>query len=127
MSVETADALLDALRESGLLESAQLEELGRAWRGRESGPGGLVRYLLDKAWVTAFQAEQFAQGRADRLILGPYRLLDRLGQDELRAVALAKMEGYTNEEIARQQGCVVRTVERRLRTIRSLLQQEPAP
>jgi RNA polymerase sigma factor (sigma-70 family) len=55
------------------------------------------------------------------------RLLDRLGQDELRAVALAKMEGYTNEEIARQQGCVVRTVERRLRTIRSLLQQESAP
>jgi DNA-directed RNA polymerase specialized sigma24 family protein len=47
-------------------------------------------------------------------------LLDRLGDDELRAVALAKMEGYTNEEIAERQGCVIRTVERRLRTIRAL-------
>jgi len=52
-----------------------------------------------------------------------YRLLDRLGNDELRAVALAKMEGYPNEEIAGQQGCVVRTVERRLRTIRGLWEQ----
>jgi DNA-directed RNA polymerase specialized sigma24 family protein len=47
-------------------------------------------------------------------------LLDRLGDDELRAVVLAKMEGYTNEEIANRQGCVVRSVERRLRTIRAL-------
>jgi DNA-directed RNA polymerase specialized sigma24 family protein len=51
------------------------------------------------------------------------RLLDRLGDDELRAVALAKMEGYTSEEIAAQQGCVVRTIERRLRMIRDLWQE----
>jgi DNA-directed RNA polymerase specialized sigma24 family protein len=55
------------------------------------------------------------------------RLMGRLGDDELRAVAQAKMEGYTNEEIARQRGCVVRTVERRLRTIRGLWEEEAAP
>jgi DNA-directed RNA polymerase specialized sigma24 family protein len=54
-------------------------------------------------------------------------LLDRLDDAELRAVAQAKLEGYTNEEIARQQGCVVRTVERRLRTIRSLWEEGAAP
>jgi DNA-directed RNA polymerase specialized sigma24 family protein len=54
------------------------------------------------------------------------RLLDGLDAD-LRAVAQAKMEGYTNEEIARQQGCVVRTVERRLRIIRGLWQEGTAP
>jgi DNA-directed RNA polymerase specialized sigma24 family protein len=54
-------------------------------------------------------------------------LLDRLGDEELRAVAVAKMEGYTNEEIARQQGCVVRTVERRLRIIRGLWQEGTVP
>jgi DNA-directed RNA polymerase specialized sigma24 family protein len=53
-----------------------------------------------------------------------HRLLDRLGDDELRAVALAKMEGYTNEEIAAQRGCVVRTIERRLRMIRDLWQEK---
>jgi DNA-directed RNA polymerase specialized sigma24 family protein len=51
------------------------------------------------------------------------RLMDRLGDDELRAVAVAKLEGYCNEEIARQRGCVVRTVERRRRIIRGLWQE----
>jgi DNA-directed RNA polymerase specialized sigma24 family protein len=53
-------------------------------------------------------------------------LMDRLGDDELRAVAQAKLEGYSNEEIARQRGCVVRTVERRLRIIRGLWKEGPA-
>jgi DNA-directed RNA polymerase specialized sigma24 family protein len=54
------------------------------------------------------------------------RLLDRLQDAELRAVALWKMEGHTNEEIAAKMGCVPRTVERRLRVIRSLWEQEVA-
>src|SRR5215472_4254914 len=78
MSVETADALLDALRESGLLTESQLRELRRAWQGRRSQPSDLTRYLLDQGWLTAFQAEQLIQGCANRLVLGPYRLLDRL-------------------------------------------------
>jgi DNA-directed RNA polymerase specialized sigma24 family protein len=55
------------------------------------------------------------------------RLLDRLGDAELRSVALWKMEGYTVEEIAARLGCVPRTVDRRLRLIRDLWQQEIAP
>jgi DNA-directed RNA polymerase specialized sigma24 family protein len=52
------------------------------------------------------------------------RLLARLDNDELRAVALWKMEGYTNEEIAVKLDCVPRTVERKLRLIRSRWKQE---
>jgi DNA-directed RNA polymerase specialized sigma24 family protein len=48
------------------------------------------------------------------------RLLDRLGDEGLRAVALGKMEGYTTEEIAARLGCVPRSVERKLRKIRQL-------
>jgi DNA-directed RNA polymerase specialized sigma24 family protein len=55
------------------------------------------------------------------------RLLDRLGTDELRAIAVWKMEGYSNEEIAALQGWALRTVERRLRVIRSLWSQESMP
>jgi DNA-directed RNA polymerase specialized sigma24 family protein len=55
------------------------------------------------------------------------RLLDRLGDEGLRAVALAKMEGYTNEEIAARLGCVPRTVERKLRMIRRLWGKEALP
>jgi DNA-directed RNA polymerase specialized sigma24 family protein len=47
------------------------------------------------------------------------RLLDQLGDDQLRQIAVWKMEGHTNEEIASKLGCVARTVERRLEVIRT--------
>jgi DNA-directed RNA polymerase specialized sigma24 family protein len=46
------------------------------------------------------------------------RLLDALGDESLRLVALARMEGYTNDEIAERLGCARRTVARRLDLIR---------
>jgi DNA-directed RNA polymerase specialized sigma24 family protein len=55
------------------------------------------------------------------------RLLDGLGSAELAQVALWKMEGYANEEIAARLGCVPRPVERKLRLIRSLWSGETAP
>jgi DNA-directed RNA polymerase specialized sigma24 family protein len=48
------------------------------------------------------------------------RLLDVLGHETLRSVAIWKMEGHTNEEIAPLLGVVTRTVERKLRVIRGL-------
>jgi DNA-directed RNA polymerase specialized sigma24 family protein len=48
------------------------------------------------------------------------RLLDRLNDDELRAVALWRMEDRTVEEIATLLECVPRTVERKLRLIRDI-------
>ena len=52
------------------------------------------------------------------------RLLDLLGEPELRQIALWKVEGYTNEEIAARLDCVPRTVERKVRRIRLLWKQE---
>jgi RNA polymerase sigma factor (sigma-70 family) len=49
------------------------------------------------------------------------RLFDRLAPD-LRELALARMEGYSNEEIAQRLGCSVRTVERRLHLVRTMWQ-----
>jgi RNA polymerase sigma factor (sigma-70 family) len=46
--------------------------------------------------------------------------LARLPDDTFRAIALCKLEGYSNAEIARMQGCVERTVERKLNIIRAL-------
>jgi DNA-directed RNA polymerase specialized sigma24 family protein len=47
-------------------------------------------------------------------------LLHLLGDDSLRSVALAKMEGYTNGQIAARLGCIEQTVERKLRSIRKI-------
>jgi len=52
------------------------------------------------------------------------RWLDALGSDELRQVAVWKMEGYTNAEIARLMDTSETTVERRLKLIRGLLERE---
>lgn len=46
------------------------------------------------------------------------QLLNLLDDEQLRSIALMKVEGRTNEDIAGQLGCVVRTVERKLQQIR---------
>jgi DNA-directed RNA polymerase specialized sigma24 family protein len=55
------------------------------------------------------------------------RLLDLLGDVELRAVALAKMEGDTTEQIAAKLRRSPRSVERKLQLIRSLWEKERQP
>ncbi len=52
------------------------------------------------------------------------RLLDLLNNATLRQVALWKMEGYLNHEIADQIGCSLRTVERKVQLIRAKWSQE---
>ena len=49
------------------------------------------------------------------------RLLDRLGDDVLRKVAVLRMEGFTTDAIADQLGCARRTVARQLALIRRIL------
>jgi DNA-directed RNA polymerase specialized sigma24 family protein len=46
------------------------------------------------------------------------RLFDSLRDDTLRQVALLKLEGYGNDQIAAQLSCGLRTVERKLEVIR---------
>jgi DNA-directed RNA polymerase specialized sigma24 family protein len=48
------------------------------------------------------------------------RLLDALNDDPLRSIAVAKMEGYTNEEIADRLGVSLPTIERKLQRIRRI-------
>jgi DNA-directed RNA polymerase specialized sigma24 family protein len=47
-------------------------------------------------------------------------LLDQLGDEILRQIALMTLEGYRTEEIAVKLGCVRRTVERKLERIREI-------
>jgi RNA polymerase sigma factor (sigma-70 family) len=47
------------------------------------------------------------------------RLLDKLGDKQLRAIAIMKMDGYTVAEIAQELSCGHRSVERGLQLIRA--------
>jgi DNA-directed RNA polymerase specialized sigma24 family protein len=84
--------------------------------GADGGEGGLAQ-MLGQEPTPEFAAEVAEE--CDRL-------LRMLPDDELRSVALWKMEGYTNEEIAARLDCVPRTVERKLRVIRSTWEPEGA-
>lgn len=53
-----------------------------------------------------------------------HRLLDHLKDPELQTLAIAKMEGYSNEELAERDGCSLRTIERRVKLIREKCRQE---
>ena len=55
------------------------------------------------------------------------QLFSHLGVGQLRDLAGAKLEGYSNAEIASRMGCSERTIERRLHLIREKLRQELIP
>jgi len=46
-------------------------------------------------------------------------MLARLGDETLERIAILKMEGYQNDEIAKEVPCALRTVERKLQRIRA--------
>jgi len=52
------------------------------------------------------------------------RLLSRLWNPRMRAIALGRMEGYTEKELASQLRCTVRTIKRKLHDIRDIWKQE---
>ena len=84
----------------------------------QSSPGqeesGSANLNLDQ-FLAKGPTPEFAAQAAEEFEL----LLSLLPSQEMRDIAKWKMEGYTNEEIAAQLGCVLRSVERRLRTIRA--------
>lgn len=53
------------------------------------------------------------------------QLLTALDDDELESIALWKTEGYTHEEIAARLGVVLRTVERKVQSIRHRWSRDP--
>jgi DNA-directed RNA polymerase specialized sigma24 family protein len=76
----------------------------------------LLRTLLSREPEPGFAAEMAEQCE---------QLLARLPSDELRQIALRKLEGYTNEEIGGQINTALATVERRLRLIRKHWASDP--
>jgi DNA-directed RNA polymerase specialized sigma24 family protein len=82
-----------------------------------AGPDGLGQIVGDEPTpdFAAQVAEEFQ------------RLLTLLGNEQLRHLAIARLEGYTVEELAVRFACAPRTVERKLQRIRHLWSHEGGP
>lgn len=98
----------------------------KAWRvlkheSRQKRGAGLQRVAFDAECLLGKEpTPQFAAQLTEEC----QRLLTLLDKDDLREVALWKMEGYMNEEIAAKRSCALRTIERKLKTIRALWKAE---
>src|SRR5262249_1596930 len=84
-----------------------------AWAGRNGDTGANGLEDIEDGDPTPDMAAQLAEEFQ--------RLLDRLGSDELRRIAVGELEGYSNAEIAGRLGCAEVSIERRLRLIRKIL------
>jgi len=91
--------------------------------GKLRGESVFRRYEAEEPWPTLNgiigkePTPEFAAMVVDEID----HLLRRLSSESLRTVAVCKMQGWTNQEIADDLGCTARTVERKLKLIRQHL------
>ena len=90
MAVETANFLVEAIRELDLFDPARMDRLSRGLAERFPRSRDLARELIRAEWLTAFQVNQLLTGRGSLLLLGPYLLLERLGAGGMGEVFKAR-------------------------------------
>jgi len=88
MAIATTASLIDQLGRLQLLEPTQLDELARDLRPRFTEGRALAQELTRRGWLTSYQAGALLQGR--ELLLGPYLLLDKLGEGATGVVYKAR-------------------------------------
>jgi WD40 repeat protein/serine/threonine protein kinase len=79
MTIATVSDLVEVLRDSQLLDSVQWEELTLDLPKAEDA-GTLAQWLVQRGWLTAYQVERLLRHNGQGLTLGPYRLLEPLGE-----------------------------------------------
>ncbi len=80
------------LRRSNLIERGQLEQVIEDFLRRQpqAEPERLAKHLVSQGVLTQFQAERVLQGKTQGLVLGPYVLVDGVGQGSMGVVHKAQ-------------------------------------
>ena len=86
MVISSLPEFVETLRDSQLLSAKQTEDLIGRLQGRFTNPRELAQELLQLHWLTPYQINKILNGAAAQLVLGPYILLERLGQGAMGRV-----------------------------------------
>ena len=82
------------------------------------GPGAAINQVIGREPTPEFALEICEESE---------RLMNLLPDDGMRKLVLLKMEGLSNKEAAKQLGCGLRTIERRLGLIRNIWCRDETP
>lgn len=99
MVIDTVQTLVEALRYERLLDDWQLEQLNDDYLSHFDCPRVLAKHLVQADWLTVYQVNHLFEGRAQELLLGPYYILDRLGDGGVSEV-LKAWDSQNGREVA---------------------------
>jgi serine/threonine-protein kinase len=80
MSIDSVTTLLSVIRRAQLLGPEQVEQVVRDLVPHYADARTLGQYLVEIDWLTAYQFQLLFEGHWDELTIGPYHILDRLGE-----------------------------------------------
>src|SRR6516164_4480288 len=90
MTIHTTGSLIDTLRTFRLISAEQYKELFTQIHSKGGDPRPLAKQLVQRGWLTVYQINQLFAGRGKELVVGAYRVVDRLGQGGLSNVYKAR-------------------------------------
>jgi serine/threonine-protein kinase len=90
MSATPATTLVAVLKQLRLLEPEQIQHVENVLLMHFDDAKPLAQELVRRGWLTAFQVKRLSSGKGRHLQLGPYVLLDRLGEGGMGEVFKAR-------------------------------------
>jgi serine/threonine protein kinase len=90
MTAQSSESVLAELRHLPLLTPEQRSRVEASARKAAPSPEKITTRLVDRGWLTPFQAEMLLKGKGPSLIFGHYVLMNRLGEGGMGAVFQAR-------------------------------------
>lgn len=97
MLISSSGILMDTLRQHRLLSPDQLAQLPQFSQGRCGDARAFAKALIQRGWLSIYQVNQLLSGNGHELVIGPYYVLDKLGQGGLSSVYRARHREYANQ------------------------------
>lgn len=90
MSIRTAANLIQAVRDCGLVPPAEFPAVEREVAPAGDDPQAAARILVAAGRVTVHQLRKVAHGKSEELFVGPYVILDKIGEGGMGKVYKAR-------------------------------------